>query len=259
MAQTAALKKKKKDWYPIISTNDFGNKLIGETPAEECSATIGKLLTIDLVKLTGDMKRQGTNVDFIITEAKEGKCIASPVKVWMQPSSVKRLIRGGITRIDESFIVKTKDNISVRLKPLLITRAKVKGSIGAALKATAIKELTGFALNSTYVHIMQSIMSFNAQRDLKQILDKIYPLKACQLRAAEILKKTTIVPASAEAPAQPVAAAAAEPQPVKAEEAPKAEPAATEEKTAESAEEKPAKKPKKKKKDEAEQEKESSE
>ena len=59
---TAADKKKRKKWIPILSTKEFHNMEIGETYIEDPATAIGKVVTINLMVLTRDPKKQSKNV-----------------------------------------------------------------------------------------------------------------------------------------------------------------------------------------------------
>jgi len=182
------LKKKKKEWYEIVSPKEFGSRVIGETPADDASKLIGRTLTINLSRVIGDMKKQNINIDFIITDTKEGKCSTSVKKFWMQPYSIKRMVRVGVDRIDESVIYRTKDGINVRIRPLLVTRLKVKSSIRKALRKVMLHEIKKIVERSNYNQLIQALVTFNLQKDLKAKLNKIYPLKSSQIRSMEIVK-----------------------------------------------------------------------
>jgi small subunit ribosomal protein S3Ae len=184
----AALKKKKKEWYEILAPKDFGNKVIGETIADDTSRLAGRTLTVNLSRLTGDLKKQNINMDFVITGVQEGKCLTKVNGFWMQPSSIKRMVRPGVGRIDDSFALKTKDGINVRVKPVLIAKTKVKGGVSRALRRTMISEIKSYVEKTSFDQIIQSLVSFNLQKDLKAKLNKIYPLKASQIRVFEIEK-----------------------------------------------------------------------
>ena len=184
----AALKKKKKEWFEISAPKDFNYRVIGETPAEEPEDIVGRTVTINLSRLVGDIKRQNTNVDFIVTDVKEGRCQTSVIKIWMQPSTVKRMVRTGSNKIDESVLLKTKDSISVRIKPMLITKSKIKGSVRRALRLAMLDEIKKAAEKSSYEQLVKSVIDFGLQKELKAKLDKIYPLRSAQIRAMELGK-----------------------------------------------------------------------
>ena len=181
-----ALKKKKKEWFEIIAPKEFGSRVIGETVADESSNLIGRSLSANLARITGDFKKQNINVDFLITDVKDNKCQTSVRAFWMQPSSIKRMVRVGVDRVDVSVIMKTKDNVNVRIKPLLITKSKIKSSIRNALRNAMLQEINKVVQKSAYDQLIQSVVSFSLHKELKSKLDKIFPLKTSQIRAVEI-------------------------------------------------------------------------
>jgi small subunit ribosomal protein S3Ae len=177
------LKKKKKEWYAIAAPKDLGGRIVGETFTEDPESLVGRSLRVNLSRVTGDLKKQNINVDFIISGVKEGKCETFVRKFLMQPTSIKRMVRTGVDRIDESVVLKTKDNVKVRIKPMLVTRGKVKSSVRKYLRRAMLDETRKYFEKTPYILIMQAVAAFNLQKDLKAKLTKIYPLKAVQIRS----------------------------------------------------------------------------
>ena len=69
MAQEKASKAttiKKKIWVQLVAPQSFNSQLIGEIPTTETKKLIGRVVTVNLMSLTGDMKKQNTNIKFLI-------------------------------------------------------------------------------------------------------------------------------------------------------------------------------------------------
>ncbi len=181
-----ATKLKKKQWYPITAPPQFDNVVLGETFVYEPSAIIGKTLSCNLTSLTNDAKRQNTNIHFKVIEFDGSKANTAIMGYEMMLSSVKRFVRRNSEKIDLSFTSETADNVLLRVKPLIITRGDVKGSIAAKLRNNAMNFIAKTVKKITYAEAISDLMSHKMQDAMKASLNKIYPLKVCEIRYAGI-------------------------------------------------------------------------
>ena len=169
---------KKKQWYPIIAP-EFGNVVLGESPVYEPQQLLGKTLRCSLMNLINDVKRQNINIYFKVVEVENNTGKASIIGYEIVPSSVKRLVRRNSEKMDTSFICETADNLSLRVKPLLITKADVKGSIAAKLRNNAEAYLIKTIKKIKYEEVLGDIISHKLQSVMKETLNKTYPLRIC--------------------------------------------------------------------------------
>jgi len=181
MAEQVA-KLKKKQWYPILAPKQFENAVIGETLVYEPGQMLGKTLSHSLMNLTNDTRKQNTSIHFKITEVEGDKAKTSIIGYQIIPSSVKRFVRRNSEKMDMSFACETSDNVPLRVKPLVITRADVKGSIAAKLRNNIMVFLVKTIKKMTYDEILNDLISRKLQDGMRQALNKIYPLKVCEIR-----------------------------------------------------------------------------
>jgi len=127
----------KKEWYPILAPKIFQNTVLGETPVFEPGQMLGKGLTMNLMNLTHDAKRQNININFEVVNVENGKAFTDVIGYSMVQSSIRRLVRKNIKKIDMSFSCKTLDNKNLQIKPLLITRSATTGSVAAKIRRNA--------------------------------------------------------------------------------------------------------------------------
>jgi len=174
--------KKKKKWYSIISTKDFSNLEIGETLASEDKELIGKTVSLALGVITGQIRKQNVKVMFKIKEVREGKALTELIGCSLVPNYVKRCVRKGKSKIDDSFMVKTKDNVNVVVKPFIITRNKTHGGIMTSIRVEARKLIKEFFEKNTFNDIINKVLSTEFQKELKNRLKVIYPLSIVEIR-----------------------------------------------------------------------------
>jgi len=186
MAQEQAAKLKKKQWYHIVAPKQFDEVVIGETLVGEPSAMLGKTLSHSLMNLANDVKRQNINIHFKIVGVDGNRGITRIVGYEIVHSSVKRFVRRNSEKMDLSFTCETADNFHLRIKPLVITRADVKGSVAAKMRNMIVQMLVKTVRKMNYDDVMKDLISHKLQSDMRATFSKIYPLKVCEIRYAGI-------------------------------------------------------------------------
>jgi ribosomal protein S3AE len=220
-ASKAAVLVKKKVWLPIIAPALFNNQPIGEMYVEEPAQAIGRRVTVSLMTLTNDPQRQNVLISFDVAKTDNNHLQTKVFGYKITPPAVRKMMRRGRDRVDDSFVVKCNDGVAVRVKPVLITRGRAKGGALAHLrKQLRISTIRGIAKLS-FLDFIKDLVAHKFQRELHDSLRKVYPLQVCELRDVHIetsekgLKSIlTAPPAPAQPPAeQPTPEAAQEPAP----------------------------------------------
>jgi len=189
MAQErSTLKLKKKKWYQILAPKEFNEVIIGETPSLDPRLLIDRIVTVNLMDLTRDIKKQNINMRFKVTGLKENKALTEVIGYQTINTFIKRIIRRGRDNLHDSFVCKTSDEKNVRLKPLIITVNKTKGVvINSLIKALKVN-LTEYVKKITYKELVNDLVSHKLQSSLKNSLKKIYPLRSLEIK--EMLLET---------------------------------------------------------------------
>lgn len=179
---------KRKRWYNLVAPAVFNQVLLGETPASEESAIMGRSVTINLGNLIRDIKRQNINMTFEVTKVVGSNAYTIPKKFEVIPAAIRRIVRRDKTRIDDAFECQTSDNKTVMMKPFMITIAKTRGSQNSSIRKLS-RELIKMAVKSmTYDVLLQELVSMKLQRALRENIQKVYPLKNCDIRMMELKK-----------------------------------------------------------------------
>jgi len=188
-AKTEKAKKlKKKKWYPIAAPKLFGDELLGEILVDDPNLILNRVVTTNLMNLTNDMKHQNINIRFRVNKIEDNVAYTELISYEMLPSSIKRLVRRDINKLDESFVCETKDNVLVRIKPFLLTKVATKGSKLKLLRKTLINLISQEIKRLSFDEVIQDVITRKLQNNVKAYLKKIYPLKICEIRYFEITK-----------------------------------------------------------------------
>lgn len=181
-----AIKKKKKKWVSLYAPSTFNGAEIGETFVGEPTEALGKVLKINLADLLGDIKKQNILINFQATKIQDQRVVCDTIGYELALSYVKRVIKRAKSKIEDSFLAYTKDEVKVRLKPVILTRSKVKGSILTVLRHKSRDYFINNLKKYSYDEVFNNIISGGMQKGLKDELKKIYPISLVELR---ILKK----------------------------------------------------------------------
>ncbi len=181
-AKRTGLKKKKKVWFSVISPKSFGGIEIGETLGYDQTAIIGRKITMNLSSVSNTRKQQNVVVSLNINEVKDNKAQTELVGYKLEPAFVKRMARKGKSKISNTFKLKTKDEVSVVIKPVLVTRNKVNRGLRVALFNSCEEYINSNVKNLTFDKLCDSVINQDFQKELKKVVGKVYPLGAVAIR-----------------------------------------------------------------------------
>ena len=187
--QTVKQRVRKKKWFPVIAPKLFRENVIGEIPLYESEAMLNRSLSVNMMNLTGNPRNQQINVILRIKEIKDGKGLTQVLGYEMMPSSVKRLVRRGRTKIDDSVIVATSDNKKVKIKPLVITRTLANNSIANSMRLVVRNSLATLVSKLTYDKLVEEIMSNKLQKHLGIMASKIAPIRNSSIKGFKLIEK----------------------------------------------------------------------
>lgn len=188
--ETTTLKKKKKNWYTIVAPKVLNNVSLGETYVYNKENIIGKTMKLNLSTFTNDMRRQNLDVKFQIIAFADNKATTTITGLALTQSYMKRLVRRGRDKVDDSFLVKSKDGKVIRVKPLMVTNSRTSMSVNSRIRLEARKILARYVNSKNYEDFFHDVMMIKLQKEMKEALSKIYPLKQFEIRQALLAKKT---------------------------------------------------------------------
>lgn len=182
-----AKQRAKKKWFQIVGKGELDKKVLGESLAVTPHTLIGKHLSLNLMALTGDPKRQSVTLDFEVVAVDGTSGVAEMVAYRISSSHIKRVVRKAITKVEDSFVVKSKDNTSFRVKPLLISRFRMTKKVSHAIRKKTRELLQHSFASASSENIFSYVISNRLQMDLKKDLKKIFPLAISEIRVLEKL------------------------------------------------------------------------
>jgi small subunit ribosomal protein S3Ae len=190
----ASLKVRKKKWFQIVAPRLFREVVVGEVPLYEADQLKGRRLTVNMMNLTGNPKNQGVSIKLKIVDVKDGKGITELLGFESMPSSLKRLVRRGKTKTEDSFVVKTADGKLVRIKPLMVTGSMVTNSVTTALRRIVRNNTARLAQKMTFDRLAEEVITYKLQKHLQSLCSKITPIKNSEIKAFLLVLREGVRP-----------------------------------------------------------------
>jgi len=175
-------KVKKKHWFYIIAPKAFNERILGKSIVPTANSLIGKAVRTNLMELTGDMKKQSSVITFKIINIRDNKAVTRIEKYELMPAAVKRLVRRNKDKIDWSLVLKTRDNVNLRVKPLIMTLNKTKKSVRTAIIKKTEQILKDYFSKNNFVIIVRDIISFKLQSTSKRQLYTLSPVRLFEIK-----------------------------------------------------------------------------
>jgi len=181
------VKKKKKRWFEIIAPKEFRSRKVGETLAVEPNEVVGRKLRLNLSSLVDEFRRQGVNVQFKVVSVTDNSAVCETVGYGLVRSYVRRIVRKGSSKMDDSFVVVSKDSKKFKIKPIVVTKHKINDSSLTSLRKKASEFIVQKVGELNSVEVFEAVVRGKLQKELRSGLMKICPIGACEVRALEML------------------------------------------------------------------------
>jgi len=175
----------KKVWVDIYAPAEiFNENKIGETPVnkDNIEEIIGRSVDLNLAFVLNNFKYQNYKVIFQINKISGLKAYTEVKEIMLYPSHIRRITRKGTSKIEDSFILKTNDGYEVKIKPLVITRFKAHRSQRAEIRKTYRKYLEEKASSLKYYELIEKVINYDLQNEIKPALNKIFPVSNVEIR-----------------------------------------------------------------------------
>ena len=121
----------------------------------------GRFIKYDLTRI---LKGKSAIIQLKV-KIEDNQAIASPRKIRLMPSYLKRMVRKGTNYVEDSFSVDCED-FQLRIKPFLITRRKVSRAVRKALREKAKKEIIEYVKDKNAETIFQDLLKNQIQKPL---------------------------------------------------------------------------------------------
>ena len=175
-------KKRKKHWYSIVAPKQFHSNPLGEAPAYQSQDLVGKVVKANLMSLTNDPKKQSITVTFRVIETVNDTCQTDLVTYAINNAHIKRLVRKSTNKLEDSFLVKSKDGVAFRIKPILLTRYRANNSVLTVIRKKTQEAITSYFSQTESHQCFADVITNKLQMETKKMLKKVYPISICEIK-----------------------------------------------------------------------------
>ena len=180
---------KSKRWYTIRAPrNPWFFKVIGETMAEEESVLIGRHYEMLQYELDGDFSKMHVKVQFRIVSVVGDDALTEFIGHEMLKDHIRRQVRRDRGKIDDTVDVVTDDGFYVRIKPLMISRNRIKGSQKKEMRALARDVILKIGATSTWIDLQKASLDGTLESKIKEAVSKIHPVRGVMIRRTQLIQ-----------------------------------------------------------------------
>ncbi|MCA9497277.1 MAG: hypothetical protein KC589_10130 [Nanoarchaeota archaeon] len=183
----AKVKKIKRKFPVQLVAPEFLNSVsLGHTSVSDLNLMVGKTSKMNMMYITKNIKNQNVRLVFKVVEVSSGLA-KTVVSSYMQiPYYLGRFVKVGSDLIEDSFVVKSKDGVLVRIKPFIVTKANASEMVLSSLRAESRKLLEKELTSIKAEEFMASVINGKVQGVFRNELKKIFPLKAFEFRRVDL-------------------------------------------------------------------------
>jgi len=180
---------KSKRWYSIRAPrNPWSFKTIGETIAEDEEMLIGRHYEILQYELDGDFSKMNVKVQFRITEVIGSDALTEYIGHELLKDHIRRQVRRDRGKIDDTIDLVTKDGYYIRIKPMMISRNRIKASQKQEMRSQARDLIVKFGATNTWVDIQKSTLDGTLETQIREVASKIQPVRDVMIRRTQLIQ-----------------------------------------------------------------------
>ncbi len=180
---------KSKRWYTIRAPrHPWAFKVIGETIAEDEAMLIGRNYEILQNELDGDFSKMHVKVQFRITSVVGGDALTEYIGHEMLKDHIRRQVRRDRGKVDDTVDIVTEDGFYVRVKPLLISRNRIKGSQKQEMRTLAREVILKTGATTTWIDLQKSSLDGTLEAKIREAVSKIQPVRGVMIRRTQLIQ-----------------------------------------------------------------------
>lgn len=179
MAETKKISKK--SFFEVNSSITSTKISLYATSPSELN---GKIVLLDLTRML-----RGKNLQLKLRIKEEtGVLTSEPISVELLGSYIRRMIRGGIDYVEDSFEAECKDKKAI-IKPFMITRKKVSRAVRQQIREISKKHLEAYLKARTTGEMFNELITNKVQRELSLKIKRVYPLALFEIRIFKVVEE----------------------------------------------------------------------
>ncbi|MBR9680596.1 MAG: 30S ribosomal protein S3ae [Candidatus Altiarchaeota archaeon] len=177
---------KSKVWFDILAPKQFGEKEVGETPANEAKDIIGRTIGVPASEVSTGKKLNLIKLVFEVKEVTGNKAKTKLISYEVVRSYIRSIVRRRKNRVD---LVKNYEleGRKVRVKALAMTAGKCYSNQEKNIRKTMEQTIDELVHGKTVDNLIESVLDRKIQDEIRARSKKIFPLSNVEIRKIELL------------------------------------------------------------------------
>ena len=184
--QKKADKWKMKRWFSVYAPKQFGDAMIGEMPANDEKAALGRNIVVGLDALTHNPSHAYTNITLKVIGAEGSAAHTKLVSITLLYSYIRSLVRRYKSIATSVLPVASKDGTKIVLKMLVITRARSTHSRIAGIRKEMNERALAIAKEADSAEFINSVIEGRFQAEMAAKLRHITPISKVEVRRLQV-------------------------------------------------------------------------
>lgn len=177
--------KKVKVWLRLISPEFLGKKELGEIPANEPEAALGRRIILSAIDVLGDFNKYYLKFYFKVGRVDNQNAYLYFDGLECTRDYIARMIRRKVDRTDLVVDLETKDGIKLRIKTITVTR-RIPASIKTKIRKKILEILKEEVAKNTMEEFVLKSLSDEFKNSIIASIKKIYPPRNFEFRKIEV-------------------------------------------------------------------------
>ncbi len=186
MALQKTDKWKTKKWFTVYAPKAFNEMQIGEIPANDGSAVIGRRIKVGLNTLTNNPSNAYTNVFLKIVDVNGEAAHTKFVRMEQLYGYLRSLIRRYRSISDAVIPVTSKDNQSMVFKVIVVTRERTAHTRLMGMRKEMKEHIEAFAKENDSNAMISAVIGGKLQSELSAKLKHIASINKVEVKKLEI-------------------------------------------------------------------------
>ncbi|MDE1871258.1 MAG: hypothetical protein KGI06_03395 [Candidatus Micrarchaeota archaeon] len=186
LQKKGADKWKLKKWYAVHAPAVFNDAIIGEMPANEDKAIVGRKIVIGLDSLTRNPSNAYTSVVLKVTDVNGNAAHTKLMSISQLYSYMRSLVRRYRSVADSVLPVTSRDGTGMVVKMIVITRSRVTRSRLIGIRKEMNEIVANYFKENDANPAINSIIEGKFQAELASKLRHIAPLNKVEVKMLEV-------------------------------------------------------------------------
>lgn len=180
-------------WYSLHAPSMFNYAIMAHTPADSPELVNGRITEVPLEQLTGDYNQKNFMIKFRVNETRGNNAFTSFDGHRLTSDYKRALTRRRNSRIDCNFVVVLKDEIQIRIKPILLVDKRIKKSQERVLRAASHTYIEETLTKLSLPECLKKIYSGELSKEIAAVLRVKYPTKRVEISKINVMNPSSLM------------------------------------------------------------------